>query len=54
MNNELRNQTLVAASVAKQNGFEHTYEALINIIRLMDSAVRDFEPQPTGALLQLR
>jgi hypothetical protein len=38
MQNELRNQTLVAASAAKQNGFPHTYEALISIIKAMDAA----------------
>jgi hypothetical protein len=36
MNNELKNQTLVAASVARCSGFEHTYEALINIVKMLE------------------
>ncbi len=28
---ELKSRTLVAAAAARQNGFMHTYEALINI-----------------------
>jgi hypothetical protein len=36
MNNELKNQTLVAASVARSSGFEHTYEALINIVKMLE------------------
>lgn len=31
--NELRNQTLVAAELAKQSGFEHTYRALMDLVR---------------------
>jgi hypothetical protein len=33
MTNELRNQTLVAAELAKQSGFEHTYRALMDLVR---------------------
>ncbi len=36
MNNELKNQTLVAASVARSSGFDHTYEALINIVKMLE------------------
>jgi hypothetical protein len=33
MTNELKNQTLVAAELAKQSGFENTYLALMNLVR---------------------
>lgn len=38
MDKELRNRTLVAASVAKQNGFDNTYEALIELVREMEKS----------------
>jgi len=31
INSELRNRTLVAAEIARQEGFRHTYEALLEI-----------------------
>lgn len=36
MDKELINQTLVAASVAKQSGFDNTYEALIELVRELE------------------
>lgn len=44
MHNELRNQILVAASIIKSNGFEYTFEELINIVRLKDFAVVTLGP----------
>jgi hypothetical protein len=36
MGADLRNQTLVAAAVAKKEGFQNTYKALIEIVRGLD------------------
>ncbi|WP_299734006.1 hypothetical protein [uncultured Tateyamaria sp.] len=38
MESELRNQTLVAAAAAKQQGFENTYRALIEIVRELENS----------------
>jgi len=38
MTASIRNQTLVAAAVAKQQGFENTYNALIEIVRSLNDS----------------
>jgi len=44
MTNELRNQTLVAAELAKQSGFEQTYQALMDLLRSRFESESDLSP----------
>lgn len=47
-NQELINQTLVAASIAKASGFDATYEALIDMVGEMKEASSMLEPPHIG------
>ncbi|MFT5067940.1 MAG: hypothetical protein ACJAXK_000023 [Yoonia sp.] len=50
MHNELRNQILVTASLARQIRFDSNFEGLINIIKLKDPTGGDIGHQLTSAL----
>ncbi|MFT6299639.1 MAG: hypothetical protein ACJAWC_003009 [Yoonia sp.] len=51
MKNELKNQTLVAASIARSSGFDHTYEALINIVKMLEKDSQVASPIGVSAIV---
>lgn len=49
---ELKNRTLVAATVAKQQGFLHTYDALISIVQELEAERRAEDRAPVDARIE--